>query len=222
MKFVYPDIGYVFDFEKSPVYSLIIENQRMLLELMTDIQNQLQGLEGKSVLSEQGKQIAIEKYAECLSQFCPFSINQKSLLNKVTAVLAKTAVNEEYYLMTMQLLGQIEQYLLEIAFELKGDIVFQKVTADALVKAVGVEFRDEYDSLAEKVIDYFELVTELDRKKLFVLYNLRSLLDDEETTVFIDTVIKHGYNVLMIESGEHTLLPGERRYIVDSALCEIG
>ncbi len=222
MKFVYPDIGYVFDFEKSPVYSLIIENQRMLLELMTDIQNQLQGLEGKSVLSENGKQIAIEKYAEFLSQFCPFSINQKSLLNKVTAVLAKTAVNKEYYLKTMQFLGQLEQYLMEIAFQLKGDIVFQKVTADALVKAVGVEFRDEYDSLAEKVIDYFELVTELDRKKLFILYNLRSLLDDEETIVFIDTVIKQGYNVLMIESSEHTLLPGERRYIVDSALCEIG
>ena len=222
MKFIYPDIGYVFDFEKSPVYSLIIENQRMLLELMKDIQNQLQGIEGKSVLSENGQQIAIEKYAECLSQFCPFSINQKSLLNKVTAVLAKTAVNEEYYLKTMQFLGQLEQYLMEIAFQLKGDIVFQKVTADAIFKAVGVEFRDEYDSLAEKIIDYFELVTELDRKKLFVLYNLRSLLDDEETIVFIDTVIKQGYNVLMIESSEHTLLPGERRYIVDSALCEIG
>ena len=39
--------------------------------------------------------------------------------------------------------------------------------------------------------------------------------------LFIETVRQHGYNLLMIESGEHPLLTSEQRYIIDSALCEI-
>ena len=66
-----------------------------------------------------------------------------------------------------------------------------------------------------------ELVTEFERKKLFVLYNLRSLISDKEAELFLDTVLRHGYNVIMLDSSEHTRLPHEQRYIVDRSLCEI-
>lgn len=41
------------------------------------------------------------------------------------------------------------------------------------------------------------------------------------TEKFLETILSHGYNVTMIESSEHLRLENERRFIVDSDLCEI-
>ena len=103
----------------------------------------------------------------------------------------------------------------------KNNISFSKINLPSIIKASGMTFREEYDSLPEKIIDYMELVTEYEREKLFILYNLRSLIPDQETELFLDTLIRHEYNVLMVESCEHTRLSNEQRYIVDSDLCEI-
>ena len=110
---------------------------------------------------------------------------------------------------------------MDVSFKLQCDLLFPKVTVGALIKAAGPVFRDDYNSLAEKVIDYMELVTELDRKKLFVLYNFRCVVPGTDAENFLATVLSHGYNVLMIESSEHPRLPQEDRYIVDDSLCEI-
>ena len=110
---------------------------------------------------------------------------------------------------------------MNLAFDLSGNIIFSKVDADSILKGVGVTFADDYTSLGEKLIDYFELVTEYDKVKLYLLINLRSYISDDEAENFIETVISRGYQVLMIESGEHPLLKCEKRYIVDANLCEI-
>ena len=66
-----------------------------------------------------------------------------------------------------------------------------------------------------------ELVTEFDRRKLYLTVNLRSYISDNEAYEFMKTVLNHGYNVIMLESSEHTHLDEELRYIIDADLCEI-
>lgn len=82
-------------------------------------------------------------------------------------------------------------------------------------------FRDDYDRLGEKILDYIELVTEYDRKKLFIMLNLRSYIDDSEMEYFMKEVLQRKYHVLMIESSEHKKLLYEKRTVVDAFLCEI-
>ena len=84
-----------------------------------------------------------------------------------------------------------------------------------------VPHHGSHDSLGEKIIDLMELITEIDREKFYVIINLRSYLSDEETERFMDTVIRHRFSVLMIESNEHLLVPRESRFLVDKDLCEI-
>ncbi len=49
----------------------------------------------------------------------------------------------------------------------------------------------------------------------------RTVVVANQAGLFLDSVIRHRYNVLMVESCEHTRLSGEQRYIVDESLCEI-
>ena len=158
---------------------------------------------------------------ELLTEFVPFSINKKALLGRAAAVLEQNVLEGELYGEAMELMQQVEAFLLKASFSLNGDIGFSKISFPALLRSSGLEFREDYDSLAEKLVDYMELVTEYERKKLFIFYNLRSLISDRETALFLDTVLRHEYHVLMVESGEHMRLPNEERYIVDESLCEI-
>lgn len=223
MKLFIPEIDFLFDFKEESVCSLVIENQNYLYSIMIDVQNQLEGLDGNVIISEENVPISFKKNVELLDQFFPFSLNQSWLVSKAISELSKEAISDTHYYKTMELMSIIERYLLELSFDAKGDIVFQKINPETLIKAMGFGFRDDnYDKLTEKIIDYFELVTEYDRPKLFITYNLRSIISDVEASLFIDDVKKLGYNVLMVENSARNLLSDEKRYIIDESLCEIG
>lgn len=221
MRLVYPDIQCCFDTELDRVNCIVIENQQLFYSLLRDIENQFAGFDGVLVVSENGKPLKTDKYLEVLSQFFPFDINKKSLLNKITAELEAKAVSTDYYEKTVELLSGIEQHLINLAFDFSCDVCYNKLDIGSIVKAAGVQINDTAECLSEKIIDYIELVTEFDRKKLFITVNLRSFISDSEASLFMQTAISHGYHIIMLENCEHTRLDEEKRYIVDRDLCEI-
>jgi CRISPR type II-A-associated protein Csn2 len=221
MKYAYPEIGGYFDFDDGMIHSIVIENPDFFYHLLSDFQAQMDGYGGKGVVSVSDTPVELSKYVEVLDAFVPFEMNRKSLLTKITAALEKNAVNPAHYEKTMQFLRDAELYLDQIAFDFPCDIVFPKLSIGTLLKSVAPQLRDEKTSLCEKVLDYFELVCEFDRPKLFVLVNFRSYVNDRDLELFAKTVILHGYNVLMIESAEKRKLEIEKRRIIDEDLCEI-
>ena len=221
MKIILPQIDYVFDCCGDRCSSLIIENQNAFYNIVADICNQIAGEEGQSVLSEDNKTLSIAKYGELISQFVPFDINQKNLLTKITTQMQHIAVDESHYMRTNELMGMLERYFMELSVEMVGNLDFQKVTADAMIKASGVHIDDIYDNLGEKLLDYFELVQEYDERKLFVLVNVRSYISDAEMKLFLESVLAREVQILMLEGSEHSLLEKEKRHIVDADMCVI-
>ena len=221
MKYVYPEIGKVFETGSDFVNTLVIENQGLFCRIIEDFQNQINGFEGKGVLSTDDKIMPMNKNLEVFSQFVPFEINRKNLISKICSAIEAKAINEEFCFKTSELMTEIESFLMERSFDFDCNLSFERLNFASLVKASGLEIADDYDSLGEKIIDLMELITEFDREKFYVIINLRSYLSDEETERFMDTVIRHRFSVLMIESNEHLLLPRESRFLVDKDLCEI-
>lgn len=221
MKFVYPEIDCIFDADCGIINTLIIESPNLMYSLVKDIRDQLSGLDGRSVLSEGDKIISIEKRLELIDRFIPFDMNGKALISKITADIEKKAVSDEWYPLTAELMSRAESLLSNLAFDYSCNIEFTKVNIGSLIKASGVEICDDYASLGEKIIDYFELIHEFIGKKLFVTVNLRSYISDSETELFMETALAHEFQILMIENCEHKRLPQEKRLIVDGDLCLI-
>jgi len=221
MKFVYPEIHSVFDTKTDRIQTIVIENPELMYRILNDINSQIEGGFGKCVVSADGSTMNFEKNVELITQFVPFTINRKKLVNQSISALEMYINEGELYGEALDCLSNLEEIFLKATLSFKGDIIFSKINISSMIKASGLEFREEYGSLAEKVIDYIELVTEYDREKLFILYNFHSVVSDQEIDLFFDTALRHGYNILMLESSEYTLSPIERRYIVDNSLCEI-
>ncbi|MDO5044689.1 MAG: type II-A CRISPR-associated protein Csn2 [Coriobacteriia bacterium] len=221
MRFVYPDINKVFDTEDDYVNELVIENSRLLYALLLDIKQQIKGGEGRAVLSIDDKVQPMSKFAELLLDFFPFEINTRLLLNKASAALERSILQGEQYQRSLELLNEIEKFLIDSSFPFNCDVNFSNITLASLIKACGLSFAEDHDSLCEKIIDYMELVREFDKNKLFITYNLRCIVSDNEMNKFLDTILAHGYHLIMIESSLHSMLSKEKRYIVDANHCEI-
>ena len=148
----------------------------MFFGILSDIRGQIEGIEGRVVLSEKNNLLSIAKTVELLTQFVPFEINQKQLISKVISKLGQIAVDEMHYGRTMELLGEIESYFTELAFELTGNIEFTKLGAEGLLKGAGVQFCDDYEQLGEKIIDYkFNNMSYLYRTFLQIILSTESV-----------------------------------------------
>ena len=220
MKLVYPELNSILDTDAPGIQSLVVESPSFLRSLLMDLSGQLRGEPGKFVLSKGNVPLDIARNVELLDDLIGFELNRKPLLNKVMAALEREANEPENMLETEAVLRRTELLLDRLAFPYPCDICYSKLNVSSLIRAVGVELRDEYDDLLERLIDYMELVREFDRDKLFVTVNLRSFFTDDETAAFVETVISHEYHVLMIESHDAPRLAAERRVTVDADLCE--
>lgn len=219
MKLFIPQIDCLLELGKEKCQSLVIENQAVWCSILNDMAEQLRGNEGKIVLSCNDKIIPLSKNVELISQFIPFDMNQKGLLTKIMNEMQKIAVNEQHFAQTTTTLSSWEKYLLELTADMVGNIGFSKINLESLIKSAGIEVESVYDNLGEKILDYFELVSVYDSKKLFVLVNLRSYLSEHEMKEFKKNVTVHQYEILLVDSVEHPILALERRYIVDADQC---
>ncbi|MDY3122500.1 type II-A CRISPR-associated protein Csn2 [Suipraeoptans intestinalis] len=219
MRIILPEIDRVFECAGDKSCSIVIENQKVLYMIVSDIFQQIQGNEGAAVLSEENKVLSFAKYGELHSQFVPFDMNSKNLVAKIIAKMQRLAIEETHYIKTKEILGEWESHLMDLSMEMTGSFVFTKMSPETLIKSAGVCIDDLQESLGEKLLDYFELVQEYDAKKLFILVNLRSFVSDEEMEKFLESVLARKIQLLLLESSEHKMLKTERRYIVDEDLC---
>lgn len=220
MKLAYPELSSVLETNPPGVQTLVVESPVFLREFLLDISGQMQGEEGRAALSENNTVLEFSKYAELMDDPIGFELNRKTLLNRIAAAMEREAFEPDNFMETEKVLRDTELLLDRLAFSFPCDVVYSKLSISSLIRAVGLELRDEYDDLLERMIDYMELVREFDRDKLFITVNLRSFFSDNEVSAFIDTVLSHEFRVLMLESHDAALLPNERRLTVDADLCE--
>lgn len=223
MKLAYPALAEVIVIGDERVPCLVIENRRLFRTLLCDIVASIDGSRTDLVLSKEDKILDMGKYVEILSDFICFDLNRKTLLNKITGELEKVAVSPEHYTKTRELLAEIESTISEWAFSFPCDIIAGKISVSTLLKSVGIELRNDYESHrgeVEKILDYIELVREFDCNKLFVTVNMRAYFEDEIITEFMKTVISHEYRVLMLEAHAYPKLVFEKRVTIDADLCE--
>lgn len=203
------------------VTTLVIENQEFMMRVLSDIYAQSQGEAGNSVLSSNGKTVDINKGLDLLVDFVAFDGNRKGLLTKIVNALEKTANDEVYFQRTHKLLAELECYLNDLAMEQDVELTYEKLSLNNLLKSVGARVVIDYNKLVERLFAYMDLVRRFEGEKLFLLVNLRSFVSNEDVELFMQTVVAHGLQVLLVDNQAYPHLPLERRRIIDMDLCEI-
>lgn len=209
------------EFNEGEVLSLVIENQKLMLDFLKKLYSQINGEDGDIVLSKDNEIMKIQKMVELITTFVPFEINEKRLLTKINGLLEKEAVNEIYYNKTMLLLSEIERYVNDLSDFFPYSFEYQGINAASLIKMCGINICDDSINDVERVINYMSIVQDLLGEKLFVFVNMSLFFEHKDLQSFIDTVNAYKYNVLLIDGVETVKLSGIRRLIIDKDLCII-
>ena len=104
---------HISDFE---VTEWIVESPELFIQYLNELSVQINGQNGRFVLSRNDKELNISKSIEII--FSPFllEINEKKVLSKIYLELQDIANDENTYLKTRELVTAIHQYFLDIEF----------------------------------------------------------------------------------------------------------
>lgn len=150
--------------------------------------------------------------------------NDKNILKEIYAQISRSITSDEDKCMRYQKLvddlstlleNELEDYNLE--FDYKNDL-----TIENYLKAVSLKISRKAEvKLYDRLMNYVELVTELIKKPVLVLYNCFDYLDDEELVELIKYKNYKHLHLLFIENSDREVESITfRKYIIDEDLCE--
>ncbi len=221
MKLVSTMFPGIIELDEEHVFTFVVENKGLYLRVLKDLYYQTIGKNGDIILSNDNAVLSIANNAEIITDFIAFEPNNKRLLTRLCKILEEELNGGELFGETLEIFSRIEGLMYKASESLSFSVIYEGISVGNLIKMVSPKIVDDSDSEIEKIIDYMELVRELLGERLFIMVNMRSYYSDEDMQGFIDTVVQHKYNVLLLESSENAILDGEKRLILDNDICEI-
>ncbi len=203
------------------VQLLVVENPNEFYEVVTDLNNSFDGVDGKFVFSIKGQIISPEKYGAIISNIFNFDLNDKKLLTLLQKKLEAVAFSEKLQLFN-ELSSKTISFLSEVSFYVPFAIDFNEPQPLDYFKISNLKFEKSYDSLEEKIICYINALIELKNCDFFIFVNLKSVLSDEKLQQIYNHCLSEKVALLLIESEKRRdVLPYEKAIIITEDLCEI-
>ena len=220
MKIVHPKINSKIEISDHEISVLVIEEPEFFYELLMDIKSQINNFEGHTVVSVCNEPVSFHKYVELITDPLAIEMNSRTIMKKVLVAMEKCSQEAVYYERTQKLMAEIETYINDLSLNFDTEIECQDVSFQQLLKAAELKVVDEYSRLVDRIYAYMELIREFEGDKLFIFVNLSSYIRKEQLQKFVNTVVGHSFQVLLIDSHDFERLEQENRLIVDCDLCE--
>lgn len=220
MKIVHPKLNNRLEMSDERINVLVIESPEFLYELLTDIKNQMNNCQGRTVLSIYEEPVSIHKNVELITDPLSIEMNNRAIIKKMLSAMEKCGQDDVYYERTQKLMAEIEIYINDLSLNFDTHIECHDISLQSILKATELKVSDEYTRLVDRLYAYMEVIREFEGDKLFIFVNLSSYIGIKQLQEFAETVIGHSFQVLLIDSHDFGRLEKENRLIVDCDLCE--
>ena len=209
------------EIDDSAVTSFVIEKEDLYLKVARDLFCQSKGEGGEIILSENDSILKISNSVELITDFVGFEPDNKKILSKISKMLESDLQQGDHYYAVMELLTKIEQLMDDVSERFPFSLSFEGINIGALIKMTSPRIIDDSDSDIMHIYNYMETIREVLGERLFVMVGMRGYFSDQDMQAFVNNVVSHKYQVLLLECRESALLDNERRMILDNDICVI-
>mgnify|MGYP004679400459 CR=1 FL=1 len=223
MKLVHKNIEKHLEFKENKVNVLVVENNGMLFKLINELQSQIEGENGTFVLSENGELLNISKEIELITDVFSLNLNERTSVNRLLNSLTGYTQSAEMINKSRELQMVLNEYLSELTQNEELPVSFaDEINMQSLLKALGVEFENEYNSICEKLLVYMRIMNRYFQKEVFVLVNLKTFVNEDELKDFYQNAFYEKLNLLLFESTERKSMGNaEEVTVIDKDMCEV-
>ena len=149
-------------------------------------------------------------------------INSRKALTGLYNELGKQGLNEENYLKTCRLKGQIAEYIYDLLNQADYALKFQDdFNLQSLFKALEVEFEAGEENFLEGLVYFMDVCSKVQKVKILTFVNLKTYLMSEELHEFYKEAFYRKIQLLLLENDIVDELAEEAVSIVDADLCLI-
>ena len=222
MKLVHFELSGVLLDDKTNFTEWIIESPDLFSEYVIELHSQIEGAEGRFVLSESDKILALSKSTVIILNPLNVDINTRKVLNKLYSELSDYAKSEQMYVRTSGFLRSMQEYLLELEQCTEHNLEYdQEIDIASLLKSVNVHYEATSMSFQESLLQYLKILADIFGIKLFIFVNLRSYLTNAQTSELIKEMNYQNICGIFIENQKRESLEGVKAYVIDTDNCEI-
>ena len=222
MKLVHDSFQFHIELPEGEIIHLIVESPSLFYEYSKEIMKQIQGDEGRFLLSHEGQSVNIGKSVG--TALSPFSIdsNQKPIVSKAISLIKEEILTSSYLESLQQINNIISNMIDDAAVTLNLSINYEQITdVNTLLKVMSIDFDEISDlSLTEQLIDYIKIIKNIMSTKIYVFCNFSPFLNGSDV-MHLQKLCQHEkVTILMIDNMNRESFIG-KKYIIDKDLCEI-
>lgn len=222
MKLVHPDWEKQIEWRGDTIPVLVIENPRYHFQLLETLHQQADGADGPFVLSDKGREYDLAKCVELVLSPWDMAYTGKKLTAAFWARIKGDAQEEIYGDKWREAVSALLRYADELSIHSVLPLIFDlEAEPVSLLKAIRLRLDPENETLAERILSYMDICTELLHTRCFVFSQIHSFLSRREREELYRNVLMKEYHMLLIEGHEYDMLEIEERFIIDADLCQI-
>ena len=222
MKIVHLDINMQIDFEDKTCCIWTIESPELLLNYITELQEQVIGNEGKFVLSDENEILSFKKDMSLILSPLEIDYNDKKFINElfkeIKDIVQSGELYEDYVFVKSELVKLMERISESNDYPLQYS---EELEVSSLLKMMQVKFDFQDANYFERLITFVQLSQRLLRKKLLIFVNLSSFLSENQL-VELEKIAKYEQiKILLINSYQLNYSFSYKWYIIDVDGSEI-
>lgn len=222
MKLVHPEYTFQIDFQEGVIQRLVVESPAVLSEFIVDFRKQLDGREGKWILSHDGEILKIHDNCELIMSIFDLEINQRKMLNALYDELASEINDTELWADWREMNSKLEGILNKAIDSTGYDISYGELELKSLFKALEVKFRENEESYVDYLLEYLQLMSDVRSINIFILVNMTSFLEIKEIEYLYEQAFYKKYHLLLLDVQDLCVdREVERKIIIDKDYCVI-
>lgn len=221
MRLVHGEYYLNLELEENLTNVIVVENGRVLYQLMHELYLQSQGEDGHFVLSRENEILKLSRSMAVVLEPFTLNCNEKQLINKLYKELEKLGKNElakETSQIHTEFVKYIDKLCMRVPYPIMYNLDFE--TKD-LLKLFEVRMEEQKESILDKLIEYLQVLKQLCNVDVISFLNLKSFLTKSELEGLYEYAFYCKIQLVLWENIMRQKLDQERVTIIDQDCCII-
>ena len=208
-------------FNDGSLTHLIIENPITLRNYILELNKQINGETGNFVLSENMQEVSIPKNIALIANPVTLEFDEKKINSKINKDLLQLVTrSSEMQKSTFPLLSMLEHYAESLIEEYGYNIAYSDIDEAGIIKMLNFHINQEYDSAADKLLEWMNISHDILQIENFVILNLALYFNKDEISLLSSEASSLKHNLLLIDRVNLYNYRG-RTITIDEDNCEL-
>lgn len=200
---------------------LIIQNKKKLYKVLMNLDSDFEDTPFIKIIDNSYKLLKNSDYIDYIPNLLLIDVNTKKNINALLRqikVVSSGEIKKTCGKIVEELIDCFNNIKFESSFSLYEEIEFED---DDLLKLLSIKIEDNKLDILNRLITYIKISYELRNIKIFITFNIYSLLEDEEINLLIKETKLLGVKLINIEISDVHKNNFDIKKILDKDLCLI-